>query len=272
MGFMLFKGISVGISVTVEDLETGTFEYIDATTVMGLHPDSILGRRRQYYRLWTHLFLHSDGTHLLHNMLGLLQWGPRAENLVGTMRQLETSLFWAVALEFVWLVILTRIVAGLGDTYVVGFSGILFFWKALAWGESYGGDDLLSWGALLFLITDEIAGLRKGNLGSLFHLLGFVNGWIYRHFLQDRIFLLPKIVGLERMERWEAVLADRASDLMKRVGLHENFLYFVDSPILGLDDDESDDDDEQYQEMASIRRQLALKGMVICYQREDARE
>ena len=116
MGFMLFKGISVGIRVTVKDLKTGTFEYIDATTVMGLHPDSILGRRRQYYRLWTHLFLHSDRTHLLHNMLGLLQWGPRAENLVGTLRLLETSLFWAVALEFVWLVILTRIVPGLGDS------------------------------------------------------------------------------------------------------------------------------------------------------------
>jgi hypothetical protein len=126
---------------------------------------------------------------------------------------------------------------------VVGFSGAIFFWKALAHKgivvEEEGPremdtDRLFQMALIGFMIVDEIADCFRGKLGSAFHLLGFLNGVLYHSVIRPR-WSIPA----DWLRRVEHRLDNLSLAIGEFLGMGEDFLYVVTA---ANDDDEGDSD------------------------------
>lgn len=104
----------------------------------------------------------------------------------------------------------------------------------------------------VLLVGDEIRNMLKGELGSLFHLLGFVNGILYNHCVLEK-FTLPT----ELYSRLEDRLYDFVSSLCENVGLN-GLIYFVKT---ALEDDEEEDQEGIAKFRVDVARSLSLRTM-----------
>lgn len=84
------------------------------------HPETIALTPQNIWPIFTHMFLHGDGWHILGNMLGLMVFGPNVEDRFGHVR--FVVVYFACGLAAV----ITHTVFNLNDTRpIVGASGAI---------------------------------------------------------------------------------------------------------------------------------------------------
>jgi len=141
-------------------------------------------RTLSFGNLFTYMFVHANGTHLLVNMLGLFFIGPSVERTIGSYR-------------FFVLFYLSGILGGLGwsllaqpDTYCVGASGGLMGILG-AFGALYPNATLLLWFVLpvkawvlvavlvAWELFETVSVRGSGGIANAAHLVGGIVGVSY---------------------------------------------------------------------------------------------
>lgn len=158
------------------------------------------------WSLLTYMFAHSPAgfSHILFNMLGLLIFGPRVEERLGSSHFIR--LYLVAGITGALLSFFTPFVA------IIGASGAVFGVQ-LAYARFWPRDRIYIWGVLpvearvLVLVMTGLAlwgGARGGgNVAHFAHLGGFLGAWIY-------------LVLMERYSparRWQEKLAEAPKGL-----------------------------------------------------------
>ncbi|KAG7351747.1 rhomboid family protein [Nitzschia inconspicua] len=145
--------------------------------------------RNEWYRMVTNNFLHSDTMHLFSNMLATYSYGFEFETKFGTMRLLEGTV-WAIVMSNIAIVLMMRVFPTIRqhDVPILGFSEVLYFWMIvvkLSTAQTSKVSNLLglTW---TMVGRDIFDALVLNKTGALFHLLGFVNGYIYMNWVRPR--------------------------------------------------------------------------------------
>ena len=237
---------------------------IVSSEAFGLQPSQIFGNF-EYYRFLTNNFLHNSANHLCANLLGIMIYGKACELKFGTIGLLEATL-WAMLLESVWVIFLTIIFPSLRNRNAIGFSMIIFFWEGMTATPDYL-EDQRKMVYFALLVWDEIHSIFQGKLGSIFHLLGFVNGLFYNHFIAENFTLPTKLYS-----HLEQRMSDFVSNLCENVGL-QGLLYFVESvpeDEEGYEEDTSEDEQEHISEMRrEFARQIVSRLLSEAWNEED---
>lgn len=155
----------------------------------------MVSRRRQWYRVITHIFVHGDYTHLIVNMLVLWSFGQSIETM---FRSLETvGVIWNGPLTFLALYFLGGIAASIQDLVKqrnnpyyasIGASGsvaaVIFAWIFFnPWQKLYlfGLVPIpgIIFGVLYLVYSRYMGGRNGGNINHYAHLYGALFGFIF---------------------------------------------------------------------------------------------
>ena len=160
-------------------------------------------KKKEYYRLLSHVFVHSDKEHLMMNIVGAFIFGLECESVYGTLRLIEASA-WAVVLENVVQLGLAKQtlvrIPGTSNSqammhaHMVGFSGVLNFWLGMGFSRHFW----LNFCFIGLVVAREVMRYSVKR-GSIAHIAGAVGGMLYSLFVLDK-FTIPKrwLQALER--------------------------------------------------------------------------
>ena len=161
-------------------------------------------KKKEYYRLLSHVFVHTNYEHMMMNIIGAFIFGVTCESAYGTLRLIEASV-WALALENVVQLGLAKQnflqkVPGAGNSqammhaHMVGFSGIVNFWLGMGFSRHF-------WLNLCFigLVVAQEVMRYSVKRGSIAHIAGAFGGMLYFLFIVDR-FTIPS-GWLQTLER-----------------------------------------------------------------------
>ena len=160
-----------------------------------------------FWKLFTYMFIHGSGTHLLSNMIGLFFIGPTVERTIGSYR-------------FFILYYISGILGGLGwslmalhGTWCLGASGAVMGVLG-AFGALYPNAQLLLWfilpvrawvlvlGLIFWELHETISTPYIGGIANTAHLVGAITGCNYAlslkypHFVAQ---LKAKIPGIGKV-------------------------------------------------------------------------
>lgn len=143
--------------------------------------------KREWYRIVTSHFMHGGPLHLLNNMRGTFRYGGSYERRYGTMRLVEATV-WAILLGSIPLILLIFVFPSIRrfDASILGFSEVLYFWMVVgklsvletaSFKQTFDGIEwMIGWDVYEILV--------RNNIGSAFHLLGFLNGYVYMKWIR----------------------------------------------------------------------------------------
>ncbi|KAG7365856.1 rhomboid family protein [Nitzschia inconspicua] len=145
--------------------------------------------RNEWYRMVTSHFLHSDIIHLFNNMLATYAYGFEFESKFGTMRLLEGTV-WAIVMSNIAVMLTMWIFPTIRqhDVPILGFSEVLYFWMIVVKLSTVQTSKVSTLLGLTWTMVgrDIFDALVLNKTGALFHLLGFVNGYIYTNWIRPR--------------------------------------------------------------------------------------
>lgn len=159
-------------------------------------------KKKEYYRLLSHVFIHTDYEHLMTNLVGAFIFGFECESAYGTLRLAEASV-WATILENIVQVGLAKQTfvqlpgtssQAMMHAHMVGFSGILNFWLGMGFTRHFW----LNFCFIGLVVTREVMRYSVKR-GSIAHIAGAFGGMLYSLFILDH-FTIPKgwVQTLER--------------------------------------------------------------------------
>jgi len=156
-------------------------------------------KKREYYRILTHVFVHSDQDHLWKNLLGICLVGINFEFSLGSARLLESTLV-AMLLESCFELALSKQalikIPGASNktmmhAHMVGFSGIFNFWLGMM-TIGCSSRQFVRKVSMTFLMIHEVMHYNVRH-GSMAHISGAIFGMIYAGFgFGRRSILVPK--------------------------------------------------------------------------------
>ena len=160
-------------------------------------------KKKEYYRVLSHVFIHTDKEHLMMNIVGAFIFGLECESAYGTLRLVEASA-WAVVLEnVVQLGLAKQTLVQIPGTsngqammqaHMVGFSGILNFWLGMGFSRHFW----LNFCFIGLVVAREVMRYSVKR-GSIAHIAGACGGMLYSLFILDK-FTIPK-TWLQSLER-----------------------------------------------------------------------
>ncbi len=143
-------------------------------------------RDGEWYRLITHMFLHGDITHLMHNMMILFCLGNALEHYLGKVKYVVLYFFGGILAAF------GSVMYNISDTVSVGASGAVFaVVGAMAWLvlknkgrlKGFTGERLV-----IFIFLSVFAGIGDYNVDNAAHVAGLIAGF----FLSMLLYRKPK--------------------------------------------------------------------------------
>ena len=163
-----------------------------------------LVRKRQYYRIFTHAFLHADYVHLIINMLVFYSFGTAVERIFHELQQegvIGSAAFTYILLYLVSIILssLSTVVRYRNDEHysAVGASGavsaILFtyiFFAPLQKIYFYAVLPIpgIVFGILYLLYSSYMSRRSKDNINHAAHFWGAVAGFLFPLFLEPGMF------------------------------------------------------------------------------------
>jgi membrane associated rhomboid family serine protease len=163
-----------------------------------------LVHKKQYYRIFSHAFLHNDYMHLAINMLVLYSFGTGIEKIFGNLEQ--QGVIFSGPFYFVLLYLISIAIASLttvnryrdnSEYSAVGASGavsaVVFTYIFFApWQKIYFYMVLpipgIVFGILYLLYSSYMGRRNKDNINHSAHFWGAVVGFIYPIILEPRLF------------------------------------------------------------------------------------
>lgn len=143
---------------------------------LGMNQRELVLRKQEYYRLFTHMFLHGDWNHLLNNMTVLLVLGTCLESALGRWKYTVIYLISGLCggLCSIWLH--PAAVGSIGASGAIfGLSGALLalvlFWKGKIPGISLRR-------VVIMCVASLYGGLTAVNVDNAAHIGGMLAGFI----------------------------------------------------------------------------------------------
>lgn len=147
---------------------------IPLLTVWGVKENTLILVYRQWWRLFTPMFLHSGVMHLVCNMAGLVIWGRQCEALLGRARFLLVYCLAGVMGSAASLC--------LSSAMSVGASGAIFglFGALLMFRRNHREifNRVFGTSVALILIVNLLNGFITPNIDNFGHLGGLLGGWL----------------------------------------------------------------------------------------------
>lgn len=175
---LLMVGLNLAVFFLIAVIGRSALD-IDDMIACGAMETQAVAQRREYYRLFTSMFLHFGVEHLLYNMLLLLFAGEMLQTYVGIVRYLLVYLGGGLAGNI--LSLLHDLWTG-REVVSAGASGAIFaVIGALVWlivknrGRVQG---LNSRGILMMAVLSLAQGFMDTGVDNYAHLGGFIGGFL----------------------------------------------------------------------------------------------
>ena len=151
----------------------------------GMNPQNVF-YGHMYWEFVTYMFLHSNPSHLLYNMLGLLVFGLSVERKIGSR---EFTLFYFFCGIFSGLLsFAVYYLTGQMNVLLIGASGAIYA-VLFAYAVFFPRSIIMIWGlipvpapilVIIYILIELFSQLRGGsNIAHMTHLFGFLGAWLY---------------------------------------------------------------------------------------------